>query len=186
MLAHNLVAEGETLINGKSTKTSKNYMEFTAFVQQEDVLLETLVVEECLKYAAMLKFSSNSQKVRDRVNEILEELELLDVRNVRFGGINQKGRTLSKGEKKRLSIAVELITNPSLLFLDEPTTSMDSFTAEKIAEIITKLKSRGRTVLATIHQPNTEIFNRFDHLMIMAHGHVIYHVICKYFIESFF
>ena len=118
MLAHNLVAEGETLINGKSTKTSKNYIEFTAFVQQEDVLLETLVVEECLKYAAMLKFSSNSQKVRERVNEILEELELLDVRNVRFGGINQKGRTLSKGEKKRLSIAVELITNPSLLFLD--------------------------------------------------------------------
>jgi ATP-binding cassette subfamily G (WHITE) protein 1 len=83
-------------------------------------------------------------------------------------------KLLSKGEKKRLSIAVELITNPALIFMDEPTTSMDTFTAEKIVEIINKLKSKGHTIIATIHQPNTQIFRSFDQLMLLSFGHVIY------------
>ena len=86
------------------------------------------------------------------------------------------GRTLSRGEKKRLSIAVELITNPSLLFLDEPTTRMDTCTAEKIVQIVLKMKQKQRTINATIHQPNTQIYHNFDQLMIMSLGRVIYHV----------
>eukprot|EP00826_Nyctotherus_ovalis_P004756 TRINITY_DN1104_c0_g5_i2.p1 TRINITY_DN1104_c0_g5~~TRINITY_DN1104_c0_g5_i2.p1 ORF type:complete len:667 (-),score=156.46 TRINITY_DN1104_c0_g5_i2:175-2175(-) len=179
MLAHNLKAEGETLINGKSTKTSRNYLEFTAFVQQDDVLMETLTTKECLQYAAKLKYSSDPEKQKQRLEELLEELELNDIRDLRFGGAFQSGRTLSRGEKKRLSIAVELITNPSLLFLDEPTTSMDAFTAEKIVKILHKLKYKGRTIIATIHQPNTHIYNSFDQLMIMSLGRVIYHNVAK-------
>lgn len=175
MLAHNLKAEGETTINGKSTKDSKNYMEFTAFVQQDDVLMETLTVQECLEYAAKLKFSSNAAKRKQRLVELMEELELTDIANVRFGGMFQKGRSLSRGERKRLSIAVELITNPSLVFLDEPTTSMDAYTAEKIVKILHRLKLKSRTIIATIHQPNTHIYNSFDQLMIMSLGRVIYH-----------
>ena len=114
--------------------------------------------------------------MRSRVEEILMELELKDVENVRFGGMHIRSRALSRGEKKRLSIAVELITNPSLLFLDEPTTSMDTFTAEKIVAIISKLKEKGRTVVATIHQPNTEIYDKFDRLMILSLGRIIFFV----------
>lgn len=179
MLAHNLKSTGETLINHKSTKESKNYLEFTAFVQQDDVLMETLTVEESLEYAAKLKFSSDEEKRKTRLRDLLEELELNDIKDLRFGGLHQKGRTLSRGEKKRLSIAVELITNPSLLFLDEPTTSMDAFTAEKIVKILHKLKFKGRTIIATIHQPNTHIYNSFDQLMIMSLGRIIYHNAAK-------
>eukprot|EP00826_Nyctotherus_ovalis_P001542 TRINITY_DN1024_c0_g1_i9.p1 TRINITY_DN1024_c0_g1~~TRINITY_DN1024_c0_g1_i9.p1 ORF type:complete len:319 (+),score=84.98 TRINITY_DN1024_c0_g1_i9:237-1193(+) len=176
MHSSSLKATGEAFVNGKSTKTFRNYLDFTAFVQQEDVLMETLTVEECLEYAAKLKFSPSARKRGQRVKELLQELELTDAKDTRFGNSNSKGRTLSRGERKRLSIAVELITNPSLLFLDEPTTSMDAFTAEKIVEIINKLRHRSRTVIATIHQPNTNIFNNFDQLMIMAGGRLIYHV----------
>lgn len=175
MLAHDLKAEGETTINGKSTKQSANYMEFTAFVQQDDVLMETLTVQECLEYAAKLKYSPDAAKRQQRVAELMEELEMNDLAKVRFGGMFQKGRSLSRGEKKRLSIAVELITNPSLIFLDEPTTSMDAYTAEKIVKILHRLKLRCRTIIATIHQPNTHIYNSFDQLMIMSLGRVIYH-----------
>jgi ABC-type multidrug transport system ATPase subunit len=179
MLARNLAVTGETLINGKSTKESKNYTEFTGFVQQEDVLMETLTVEECLEYAAKLKYSSDPEQRAQRLKEIMEELELNNIKNIRFGGLFQRNRILSKGERKRLSIAVELMTNPSLLFLDEPTTSMDTFTAEKIVNIICRLKNKGRTIIATIHQPNTDIYKQFDWLMIMSLGRVVYHVSLK-------
>ena len=182
MLAHNLVAEGVTTINGKSTKESQNYLEFTAFVQQEDVLMETLTVMELLEYAARFKFSPDPERRKKRVEELLDELELNDIKDVYFGGVNLNTRTLSRGEKKRLSIAVELITNPSLLFLDEPTTSMDTFTAEKIVAIINKLRKKDRTVIATIHQPNTQIYNSFDRLMIMSLGRVIYNVYYFFYI----
>lgn len=102
---------------------------------------------------------------------MLSELELMPVRNMYI-----KGNVLSKGEKKRLSIAVELITNPALVFMDEPTTSMDTFTAEKIIEIVNKLKMKGHTIIATIHQPNTEIYKKMDQLMLLSFGHVIYFV----------
>ena len=176
MLAHNLKSTGVTTVNGKSTKESQNYLEITAFVQQEDVLMETMTVRECLQYAARFKYSPDPEKRERRLVELLEELELKEIEDLRFGGMMQKGRCLSRGEKKRLSIAVELITDPSLLFLDEPTTSMDAYTAEKIVDIIHKLKNKGRTVIATIHQPNTHIYHNFDQLMIMSLGRVIFHV----------
>ena len=179
MLANNLRSDGHTFVNGKSTKESRNYLQFTAFVQQEDILLETLTVQECLEFASKLKFSSDPKQRKAKVEDLLEELELKDARDIRFGGIRKRGRLLSCGEKKRLSIAVELITNPSLLFLDEPTTSMDTFTAEKIISIICKLQQQGRTIIATIHQPNTEIFNQFDQLMILSLGKVVYQVSAK-------
>ena len=176
MLSHSLATKGDILINGQSTKENKNFFAFTAFVQQDDILMETLTVDECLLYAARLKYSPDPVEQKKKVEEIIEELELSNVRKVRFGGMVQRSRTLSRGEKKRLSIAVELMTNPALLFLDEPTTSMDTFTAEKIVSILTKLTSKGRTIIATIHQPNTEIYTHFDRLMIMSLGRVIYYV----------
>ena len=106
---------------------------------------------------------------------MLFELELTKIKDNKIGGTS--GAILSRGEKKRLSIAVELITNPALVFMDEPTTSMDTFTAEKIIEIINKLKIKGRTIIATIHQPNSEIFKKFDKLMLLSEGYTLYFVL---------
>ena len=81
---------------------------------------------------------------------------------------------VSGGERKRTSIGVELITDPNLIFLDEPTTGLDSFTATSVVEVLKDLAGKGRTVISTIHQPNSDIFDMFDKLMLMAQGKIIY------------
>lgn len=82
---------------------------------------------------------------------------------------------VSGGERKRTSIGVELITDPSLIFLDEPTTGLDSFTATSVMETLGDLARKdGRTVISTIHQPNSDIFEMFDRLMLLARGKIIY------------
>ena len=75
---------------------------------------------------------------------------------------------ISGGERKRTSIGVELITDPQLIFLDEPTTGLDSFTAAGVMETLRALASSGRTVVSTIHQPNSEIYNNFDRLLLIV------------------
>lgn len=77
---------------------------------------------------------------------------------------------MSGGERKRTSIGVEIITDPSMIFLDEPTTGLDSYTAQTVVEILRSLALSGRTVIATIHQPNSDTFAYFDKLMLLSHG----------------
>lgn len=133
---------------------------------------------EILELAASLKYSPDPEKRAAKMKEVLEDLELTKVQNVKAGEKDSTGANiLSRGERKRLSIAIELITNPALVFMDEPTTSMDTFTAEKIIEIIKKLASKGRTIIATIHQPNTDIYKKLDRLMLLSYGHTIYFVL---------
>lgn len=81
---------------------------------------------------------------------------------------------VSGGERKRTSIGVEIITNPALVFLDEPTTGLDSYTATNVIELVSSLAKYGRTVVCTIHQPNSEIYKMFDRLMIIANGKTLY------------
>ena len=88
--------------------------------------------------------------------------------------IKMKKRGISGGERKRTSIGVELLTNPSLIFLDEPTTGLDSSTALNLMMLIKKLASEGRTIISTIHQPSSDIFNSFDKLILLVEGHSIY------------
>ena len=108
-----------------------------------------------------------------RVNELIMELKLNKCQYTRIGGPLVKG--VSGGERKRTSIGVELITDPSLIFLDEPTTGLDSFTATSVMETLGDLaKKDGRTVISTIHQPNSDIFEMFDRLMLLARGKTIY------------
>jgi ABC-type multidrug transport system ATPase subunit len=81
---------------------------------------------------------------------------------------------ISGGERKRTSIGVELITNPSLIYLDEPTTGLDSVTALQITKLLAALAKTGRNIVSTIHQPSSEIFSTFDHFMLLLKGNIIY------------
>jgi ABC-type multidrug transport system ATPase subunit len=101
-----------------------------------------------------------------RVDDLIEELRLNKAQNTKIGGPLVKG--VSGGERKRTSIGVELITDPSLIFLDEPTTGLDSFTATSVVETLKDLTMGGRTVICTIHQPNSDIYDMFDRLMLLA------------------
>jgi len=130
-----------------------------------------MTVRECLLFAARLKLP-NSINIRERIESILEDLKLVKAAETMIGGPLVKG--VSGGERKRTSIGVELITDPNLIFLDEPTTGLDSFTATSVIEVLWDLAAKGRTVISTIHQPNSETFDMFDKMMLMAQGKIIY------------
>ena len=132
-----------------------------------------MTVRECLEFAAKLKLPGTYEQKIARVNDLITTLKLNKCQNTRIGGPLVKG--VSGGERKRTSIGVELITDPSLIFLDEPTTGLDSFTATSVMESLVHLATKdGRTVISTIHQPNSDIFEMFDKLMLLARGKIIY------------
>ncbi len=132
-----------------------------------------MTVKECLEFAAKLKLEGDIGSKIARVNLLIQDLKLSKCANTRIGGPLVKG--VSGGERKRTSIGVELITDPSLIFLDEPTTGLDSFTATNVMEILGDLaRKENRTVVSTIHQPNSDIFEMFDRLMLLARGKIIY------------
>jgi len=104
---------------------------------------------------------------------LIATLKLKKCENTKIGGPLVKG--VSGGERKRTSIGVELITDPSLIFLDEPTTGLDSFTATSVMTTLGQLAEHGnRTVISTIHQPNSDIFEKFDRLLLLAKGKIIF------------
>lgn len=132
-----------------------------------------MTVRECLEFAAKLKLPGTYASKIGRVNELITTLKLNKCQNTRIGGPLVKG--VSGGERKRTSVGVELITDPSLIFLDEPTTGLDSFTATSVMENLGDLaRKEGRTVISTIHQPNSDIYEMFDNLLLLARGKIIY------------
>ena len=167
----NLEKHGEVLINGIN-RDQLNYKKYIAYVQQDDVLSQCLTVKEWLEFAARMKLHP-SIDIKQRVNMVLEGLKLEKAANTKIGGPLVKG--VSGGERKRTSIGVELITDPNMIFLDEPTTGLDSFTASTIVQTLRDLASTGRTIIWTIHQPSSEIFEIFDQLMLLSAGKTIYH-----------
>lgn len=141
-------------------------------------------VRECLEFAAKLKLTGTMEQKMARVDAVITDLKLTKCQNTKIGGPLVKG--VSGGERKRTSIGVELITDPSLIFLDEPTTGLDSFTATSVMEILGDLARKdGRTVISTIHQPNSDIFEMFDRLTLLAKGKIIYFNEAKYSVEYF-
>ena len=166
----NLKKKGEVYLNGINRK-GLNYSQYLAYVQQDDILLQTMSVRECLTFAAKMRLPPEINKA-ERVQDLIDSLKLNKWAETKIGGPLLKG--VSGGERKRTSIGVELITNPNLIFLDEPTTGLDSFTATNVMEVLKDLAYSGRTVISTIHQPNSEIFEMFDQLMLMAKGSIIY------------
>jgi ABC-type multidrug transport system ATPase subunit len=140
-----------------------------------------MTVREALSFYANLRLLELSQKERDtRVSDLITELGLEKVSDSIIGYVGADAtnsglaRGLSGGERKRLSIGQQLITNPSLLFLDEPTTGLDSFAADSIVSSLARQAHQGRTIIFTIHQPSSDVMLKFDKLMILGHGRLMY------------
>ena len=137
-------------LNGVEKDKIKNFSSYSAYVQQDDILFQTMTVRECLEFAAKLKLPGEYGQKIARVNDLIATLKLNKCQNTRIGGPLVKG--VSGGERKRTSIGVELITDPNLIFLDEPTTGLDSFTATSVMESLGDLARKdNRTVISTIH-----------------------------------
>jgi ABC-type multidrug transport system ATPase subunit len=130
-----------------------------------------MTVRETLEFAARLK-SSDEEKVQNKIRDIVQQLKLEKCLDVVVGGYLLKG--ISGGEKKRTSIAVELISDPQVFVLDEPTSGMDSLTSFIIVNQLKLLAKEGKTIFLTIHQPNSEIYALFDNLLLMIDGKIIY------------
>lgn len=148
---------GEFKLNGQDF-SAKNFKKYAAYIMQEDILMETLTPREILKFSATLRLpkSMSAQEKDACVERVLEDLRLTNCSDTRVGGVFIRG--VSGGERKRVSIGMELITDPAVLFVDEPTSGLDSFTAEKVVLLLRDLAAQGRTVITTIHQPSSDIF----------------------------
>jgi ABC-type multidrug transport system ATPase subunit len=163
-------------------RNSFSYSHYIGYVQQDDILMQSMSVKECLIFAARMKLPKEVDK-EERVQELLDSLKLNKCADTKIGGPLLKG--ISGGERKRTSIGVELITNPNLIFLDEPTTGLDSFTATNVIEVLRDLAASGRTVISTIHQPNSEIYEMFDQLLLLSNGLTLYHNSADLAVEHF-
>ncbi|KAM0754863.1 hypothetical protein T439DRAFT_309694 [Meredithblackwellia eburnea MCA 4105] len=165
---------GDILVNGKQVGDAE-YRRVVGFVDQEDTLMGTLTVYETVLCSALLRLPREMSFAdkKMRVLETMHELGILGIRDSRIGESGQ--RSISGGEKRRVSIACELVTSPSILFLDEPTSGLDSFNAFNVVESLVQLsRTYKRTVVFTIHQPRSNIVALFDKLVLLASGKLIY------------
>lgn len=166
--------QGEILVNGRAV-TNTEYRRVVGFVDQEDTLMGTLTVYETVLYSALLRLPRDMpfEAKRLRTLETMHELGILGIRDSRVGESGARG--ISGGEKRRVSIACELVTSPSILFLDEPTSGLDSYNAFNVIEALVQLaRTYRRTVIFTIHQPQSNIVALFDKLILLAQGKVVY------------
>ncbi|KAH1168454.1 hypothetical protein KIL84_003937 [Mauremys mutica] len=164
---------GQIFMDGKSANSQFHLC--SAYIVQEDILMGTLTVRENLQFSASLRLpqSRNSEAEKQlKVNAVIQELGLQECADTKIGTEFLRG--VSGGEKKRCSIGMELITAPSLVFLDEPTTGLDANTANSIIQLLHQLSRKGRTVIFSIHQPRYSIFRLLDHLTLMNKGEIIY------------
>ncbi|CAD7702122.1 unnamed protein product [Ostreobium quekettii] len=168
------VIEGELLVNGYP-KEQKTWSRVVGYVEQTDSHSPAVTVREALEFSARLRLDTSVtyDKAMAVVDEVLSIVDLTDIQHSIVGVKGLYG--LSYEQRKRLSIAVELVANPSVVFMDEPTTGLDARAASTVIRAVKNVALNGRTVIVTIHQPSIDIFETFDNLMlIQMGGSVIY------------
>jgi len=156
-------------------EVAKEWQRGLGYVMQRDIFFEELTVQETLMFTAMLRlpFEWELEKKAQTVAELTELFGLEDVVNTKIG--TQVERGLSGGEIKRVSIVNELLSDPQLLILDEPMTGLDSTRATLVMRILKTIASKQKTVILTIHQPSSVMFEQFDRIMLLAPGgHMVY------------
>ncbi|KAF8014751.1 hypothetical protein BT93_H0526 [Corymbia citriodora subsp. variegata] len=170
-LATNAFLSGTILLNGRKTKLSFGT---AAYVTQDDNLIGTLTVRETISYSARLRLPDHMPRSEKHalVESTIIEMGLQDCADTVIGNWHLRG--ISGGEKRRVSIALEILMRPRLLFLDEPTSGLDSASAFFVTQTLRGLSRDGRTVIASIHQPSSEVFELFDRLYLLSSGKTVY------------
>ena len=146
------VVTGNVLVNGEDVHNLPQFKDMIGYVDQEDIHIPSLTVRETLEFSAFVRLpeSIDSSLKRERVERVIKQLGLSYVADSRVGDASKRG--LSGGEKKRLSIAVGLVTNPAVMFIDEPTSGLDSFSALQTIKTLAKLaKESQKTVSICIY-----------------------------------
>ncbi|XP_076930162.1 ABC transporter G family member 12-like [Bidens hawaiensis] len=171
-LARNVIMTGSVLLNGRRKQLDYGAV---AYVTQKDILLGTLTVRETLIYSAKLRLpgSLNALQVNDIVDRTIMEMGLQECAHNVIGNWHSRG--ISGGEKKRLSIALEILTRPTLLFLDEPTSGIDSAAAFFVIQALRNMaREANLTIVSSIHQPSSEVFALFDDLFLLSGGETVF------------
>ena len=147
----------------------KGYRKVVAYVQQADTLYHTLTVRECIEYSAYLRLSKqlSREEKEERIDQAVQELHLEKVANSRV-------QDISGGERRRVSIGMELVNEAKVIILDEPTSGLDSHASHSIMTILSELASKGRIIILSIHQPSVKSFMMMDKVTLLAEGRVMY------------
>ncbi|VEV56887.1 ABC transporter G family member 2, putative [Plasmodium vinckei vinckei] len=164
--------KGNFLINDQPrTKNLKHHM---GYVLQDDYFFANLTVYKTLEFAARIKLKiKNNKQLEDLINSVLNIMDLSHVKHTIVGNAFIRG--ISGGQRKRLSIATEILSNPPLLFMDEPTSGLDSAAALSLVECMQKMsRFSNTTILSSLHQPSSQIFEKFDKLIAINSGYIIY------------
>ena len=168
--------KGRVLINGTDLHEEQEKTEgVIGLVPQDDLLIEELTVFENLYYNAKLCFKDKSeQDILELIDKTLDSLGLLEYKGLKVGSPIKK--VISGGQRKRLNIALELIREPSILFVDEPTTGLSSRDSENVMDLLRELSLKGKLIFVVIHQPSSEIYKMFDNMMLLdVGGRMIYY-----------
>lgn len=161
--------KGNIFVNNKKIKSLKTvYKKSLVYIEQFYKFYENLTVEENIYYYHLLFTNKINFQLESSVKYYLNLLELDNIKELQVGNENRGG--ISGGQRKKLSIAMELIRNPEIIILDEPTSGLDSASSIKIFRILKKLSNLGKTVIISIHQPRRELLVYFDYVSIMMIG----------------
>ena len=163
-------SSGEVRINGANLHKEKDKVEgVIGLIPQDDLLIEELTVFENLYYNAKLCFKDkNEEEITQLVNDTLQSLGLFERRNLKVG--SPLNKMISGGQRKRLNIALELIREPSILFVDEPTSGLSSRDSENVMNLLRELTLKGKLIFVVIHQPSSDIYKMFDKMYILDTG----------------
>ena len=161
---------GGIYINGLNLhRRSKELEGMIGHIPQDDLLIEELTVQKNLLFNAKLCMDGqNSEEINAAVTNLLNELDLFHAKDLKVG--SPLNKYISGGQRKRLNIALELIREPQLLFVDEPTSGLSSTDSENVIALLKEQALKGKLVISTIHQPSSVLFKQFDHLIVLDKG----------------
>ncbi|MFW5792916.1 MAG: ATP-binding cassette domain-containing protein, partial [Bacteroidota bacterium] len=161
---------GEVIINGKNLHEDIDAVKgIIGYIPQDDLLIEELTVYQNLYYSTKLVYRDlNEKEIDDKVMKVLTSLGLFHIKDLKVG--NPLNKKISGGQRKRLNIGLELIREPSVLFVDEPTSGLSSRDSENVMELLRELAVRGKLIFVVIHQPSSEIYKMFDNVIILDEG----------------
>ena len=169
--------EGRVFVNGFAVRSVRSwFVANTGYVlQQAQPYYEELTVRENLTLSTFMRLPSSMtlHHKLERVEEVLRETFLVDLADTKVGRAGGPG--LSGGQRRRLSVAVQLLKRPSLLFLDEPTSGLDASSSYELLTYLNHVAASDRTVIVTIHQPRLEIFHLFNKIILLCRGQIAYH-----------